>query len=214
MTASVEVSRRLELYWIPLGAGGSGFVRANGRIYEWAKARLEQRSPLDLYHTALIIRGHDSRIVIETMWPSPDPDTASRGVVLEGPVFSPSLSRLRKFRYEVRVWGDGSLPDEGDAVGGPRVLTGDSGVIDDLLESTCHIPRLVWGRDQIGAGDMWNSNSVISWLLLRAGLDLSRIEPPEGGRAPGWLAGLAAAGADVSSLPDAPGRRSPSLRSW
>jgi hypothetical protein len=62
---------------------------------------------------------------------------------------------------------------------------------------------LVWGRDQIGAGDMWNSNSVISWLLARAGLDMDGIEPPDGGRAPGWAAGLAAAGRpSVLTVPD------------
>jgi len=37
---------------------------------------------------------------------------------------------------------------------------------------------------------MWNSNSFISWLLVRSGLDRSSIHPPAGGRAPvgtpGW----------------------------
>jgi hypothetical protein len=37
---------------------------------------------------------------------------------------------------------------------------------------------------------MWNSNSVISWLLAGAGLDLRGICPPSFGRAPGWRAGL------------------------
>ena len=44
---------RIDLYWIPLGAGGNGYVRVNGRIYEAIKARLERRRSLDLYHTAL-----------------------------------------------------------------------------------------------------------------------------------------------------------------
>jgi hypothetical protein len=37
---------------------------------------------------------------------------------------------------------------------------------------------------------MWNSNSFISWLLERSGLDAESIRPPAGGRAPGWHAGL------------------------
>src|SRR5688500_18319225 len=69
------------LYWIPLGAGGSGFVRMNGRIYEAIRARLERRRPLDLYPTALEVRVPEGRFVVETMWPSPGGDTRCRGVV-------------------------------------------------------------------------------------------------------------------------------------
>jgi hypothetical protein len=37
---------------------------------------------------------------------------------------------------------------------------------------------------------MWNSNSVVSWLLARSGLPMEAIQPPAGGRTPGWAAGL------------------------
>ena len=37
---------------------------------------------------------------------------------------------------------------------------------------------------------MWNSNSVVSWVIARSGLDAESIKPPAGGRAPGWHAGL------------------------
>jgi len=37
---------------------------------------------------------------------------------------------------------------------------------------------------------MWNSNSLISWLIARSGLDAASIQPPAGGRAPGWQAGI------------------------
>jgi hypothetical protein len=40
---------------------------------------------------------------------------------------------------------------------------------------------------------MWNSNSVVSWLLRRGDLDTAPIRPPPGGRAPGWDAGLVVA---------------------
>ncbi len=43
-------------------------------------------------------------------------------------------------------------------------------------------------------GDMWNSNSVTSWVLARAGVDLDGFHPPGGGRAPGWSAGVTDAG--------------------
>jgi hypothetical protein len=45
---------------------------------------------------------------------------------------------------------------------------------------------------------MWNSNSVISWLLASAGLDPGGIQPPSGGRAPGWRAGLEIAARDTA----------------
>lgn len=55
------------------------------------------------------------------------------------------------------------------------------------------MPTPVWGRDEHGAGEMWNSNSVIAWLIARSGLPAESIHPPAGGRAPGWCAGLAVA---------------------
>ena len=40
---------------------------------------------------------------------------------------------------------------------------------------------------------MWNSNAIIAWLLVTAGIDAGAIAPPPGGRAPGWRAGIAVA---------------------
>jgi hypothetical protein len=45
---------------------------------------------------------------------------------------------------------------------------------------------------------MWNSNSAIAWLITRAGLDAEAIQPPTGGRAPGWNAGLVVARRQVT----------------
>ena len=178
------------LYWIPLGAGGSGFVRMNGRIYESCKALVERRRPLAIYHTALVVRVPEGDFIVETMWPSPDGETRSRGVVLEGPVFAPWLSATRVFRYEVRCWRDGVLPDADEAAGGPQRVSGDLVLARLLIDQVESVPKLIWGRDQIGAGDMWNSNSVISWLLAMAGIPMETIVPPGRGRAPGWDAGV------------------------
>ena len=52
------------------------------------------------------------------------------------------------------------------------------------------VPTPVWGRDDLHAGEMWNSNSLISWLILRSGLDVESIHTPLNGRAPGWSAGI------------------------
>jgi hypothetical protein len=40
---------------------------------------------------------------------------------------------------------------------------------------------------------MWNSNSIVAWLLTSVGIDADRIPPPAGGRAPGWAAGITVA---------------------
>jgi hypothetical protein len=40
---------------------------------------------------------------------------------------------------------------------------------------------------------MWNSNSLVSWLLVSAGLNIDHVPLPAGGRAPGWDAGVAVA---------------------
>ncbi|OZF06436.1 hypothetical protein CH300_10325 [Rhodococcus sp. 15-1154-1] len=55
------------------------------------------------------------------------------------------------------------------------------------------VPTSTWGRDELGTGDMWNSNSVVSWVLTRAGVDATTITPPREGSAPGWAAGIVAA---------------------
>jgi hypothetical protein len=122
--------------------------------------------------------------------PSPDADGASRGVVATGAVGSRYAGWLRLFRYEVRCWRGGSIPDLGAAVGGPRRLTTDPGTARRLLDLATAAPVPVWGRDELHAGEMWNSNSVIAWLIAATGLSTDQLRPPAGGRAPGWSAGV------------------------
>jgi hypothetical protein len=182
----------IELYWLPLGAGGR-FVRLNGRIYEALHALVERRRPLDLYHSALEVRVPEGRFIIENCWPILDQESAARGVVVEGPVGSRRMARWRVFRYEVRRWRDGTIADADEAVASPQPLGDDPLVARRLLNLVGSLPRPVWGRDELGTGEMWNSNSVISWLLARSGLPTDTITPPAGGRAPGWEAGLVTA---------------------
>ena len=187
---------RVDLYWLPLGAGG-WFVRLNGKIYEAIRAALEQRRRFDLYHSALEVHLPEGRFTIENAWPIPDRDGPSRGVVVEGPVASRRIARFRVFRYEIRVWRDGVIPDIDEAVAAERV-TNDPRRARRLLELAGSVPELVWGRDEAAIGDMWNSNSVIAWLLASSGLPAETFAPPPGGRAPGWHAGLITARADPS----------------
>ncbi len=80
-----------------------------------------------------------------------------------------------------------------EAVESPRRLTDDPSCARRVLDLVPDVPRPVWGRDELRAGEMWNSNSMISWLVARSGLDTESIRPPAGGRAPGWQAGLVVA---------------------
>jgi hypothetical protein len=187
----------VDLYWLPLGAGG-WFVRFNGRVYEAVHALVERRRPLDLYHSALEVRVPEGRYVIENSWPIPAADGAARGVVVEGPVASRRLARLRTFRYEVRRWRDGTIPDAAEAVESPRCVSNDPDRAHRLLDLVADLPTPTWGRDELGTGEMWNSNSVIAWLLTRAGVDVTAIGPPRGGRAPGWRAGVERARSDLT----------------
>jgi hypothetical protein len=182
---------RVDLYWIPLGAGG-WFVKRNGRLYERLTARRERRRPLDLYHCTLEVVVPEGRFVIEQT-PVPRGRGADRGVVAAGPVGVRAAGVLRLFRYEVRRCRDGFVPDIAEAVDSPRRVTTDVAVARRLLELVPAVPTPVWGRDELGTGDMWNSNAVVSWLITMAGLDPTGVRPPAGGRAPGWDAGVVAA---------------------
>lgn len=173
-------------------------MKYNGRVYEAVMARVQRRPVQALFHAALEVTAGGVSYVIEVA-PIPDGNGArDRGVVLEGPVGARWAARLRVFRYELRRWPGGEIPDRAWAVDSPQRVADDEAAAARVLDLVPDVPPLVWGRDELGAGDMWNSNSVVSWLLARGGIDVAPIAPPTGGRAPGWRAGLVAAGADYA----------------
>ena len=186
----------VDLYWIPLGAGDH-VVTHVGRLYEALAAARQHRDRCDLYHAALEVWLDGERYVIESApaWDRAEPD---RGVVVEGPVGMPWLGRSRWFRYEVRRWRGGIIPDAPQAVGGPHRVSADGARARRVLDAAPAFPPRTWGRDELHTGDMWNSNSLIAWLLARSDHEMSTIQPPRGGRAPGWDAGLVAAGRPVA----------------
>jgi len=158
----------LDLWWLPLGAGGH-VVRWNGRIYE--------------------------RLRAAPVWSERAP---GRGVQVEGPVGSRRLGGLRAFRYEVRCWPEGRIPDADEAVDSPVRITEEPGRVEAVLALVARCPAYTWGRDELHCGDMWNSNSLVAWLLAATGEDMAGVRPPSGGRAPGWDAGLTLARAQLS----------------
>jgi hypothetical protein len=186
-----EPSGRVDLYWIPLGAGAH-VVRVSGKVFEAVSAVVQRRQRCDLYHSALVVDVPEGRFVIEQA-PVPDLHGERRGVVAEGPVGVRSAGRFRVFRYEIRRWKDGQIPDVREAIESPVRLSLDLSTARRILELLPSIPTPVWGRDELYAGEMWNSNSVVSWVLTRSGVDISTLQPPARGRAPGWSAGRAVA---------------------
>ena len=192
----------VDLYWLPLGAGGH-FVRLNGRVFEAVAARAARRPACDLYHSALEVRLGPTRFVIEQA-PVGDARREERGVVAEGPVGARWAGRFRIFRYEIRRWRDGRIPDIDEAVGSPLRLTSEEAGAQRVLDLVAQVPTPVWGRDELETGDMWNSNSVIAWLIARSGIDTETIQPPVAGRAPGWRAGLVVARRQEVAMPPAP----------
>src|SRR4051794_25379928 len=121
----------IDLFWIPLGAGGHVVCRC-GKAYEAITAALAHRPRAELFHAAVEVHVAGQRYVIEQA-PVPAADRVEGGVVAGGPVGFPAAGRWRIFRYEIRRWPDGVIPDLAWAVGGPRRVTTDAHVARAVL---------------------------------------------------------------------------------
>ena len=190
--ASIPTRPGVYLYWIPLGAG-TELVRFSGRTFELLSALLQRRPRRDLYHSALVAVTTDAAFMIEMTPVIDSRGRQDRGVVAEGTVGTGRARRFRLFRYEIRRWRNGVIPDLGSAVASPVPVGDGDALARVVVDLVPFVPTPVWGRDELSAGEMWNSNSVTSWLLASTGLDADAGRPPKGGRAPGWSAGVAVA---------------------
>ena len=183
---------RVDLYWLPLGAGGHS-VRFNGRVYEALIAAVERRERRDLYHAALELRTPAGRYVIEMTPRAGGPDAPTAAASSRAPSAAAWLGRAgcsgTRFAAGAKG-GSRTYPRRSTA---RTLLTEDPVVAQRLLDLVPLVPAATWGRDELGAGEMWNSNSLISWLLVAAGIDIETVPLPAGGRAPGWDAGIAVA---------------------
>lgn len=188
----------VDLLWIPLGAGTSlPTVRVSGWVYEAIAAAREHRRRLALYHAAMEVRlGNDVHVL--EMTPAWGPAHQPGAAVTGGAVGARVLGRSRLFRYEVHCSTRATIPDREHAVRTVHVAEGDDALARRVVDLAPYVPGSTWGRDEARTGEMWNSNSVVAWLLARAGADLSTVSPPHGGRAPGWDAGLVVAESPAS----------------
>ena len=174
----------VDLYWLPLGAGGQS-VRLNGRVFEAVAAWLERSR--SLRPLPLGARGARAgrRFVIEQAPAWSDERGARRR--RRGPGRARAAGRFRLFRYEVRRWRDGVIPDVAEAVESPQRLSDDLDCARRLLELVPQVPTPVWGRDELGAGEMWNSNSL-DLVADRPQRPRRRVDPPPDARTSARLA--------------------------
>ena len=176
-------------------------VRISSNCWERWRARRERRPPGRLYHSVLEIKSDGERYVVELApaWTPPFGIIGTirgrndRGVVATGAVGSRLLGWWPWFRYEVRCWPDGVIPDLEFAVGEPLVIPLSNERAQAMIDQVAKVPCHVWGRDVLGIRDMWNSNSAIAWVLQSGGVDAASMVPPTDGSAPGWAAGVLAA---------------------
>lgn len=176
----------VELWWMPVGAGTSRAQQAILRLWEAFEAARARRARTRLVHSALKLRSGEDTWTLEL---TPAFATAPAPPLLTGPVGLRAAGRLRLFRYQLVCLPGETLPDERWALARLAVSC-DDGMAAHILALAGDVPRHTWGRRVRGTREMWTSDSVVSWLLVRASVDLSLVAPPEGARAPGWAAGI------------------------
>lgn len=183
---AMDQTASLDLLWIPVGAG-TRFQRASLVLYEAAAAALSRRPRVALVHAGIKLRFEGKRYTFELMPAPPGPNHDGE---VTGPVGVRGADRLRLFRYRACLFEADGLPDEAWAIGEPLRLSEDPEVVRRVIEMRRDIPAYTWGRRRRGHSEMWTSDSAVSWLLGRAGIDAKAIVVPKGTRAPGWRAGI------------------------
>ena len=181
----------VDLYWIPLGAGGR-LVRFNGRC--------SRRSPPlagtghDATSTTRSSSSRSTATATRSSWRRrPTAIGSAGGWWRRGPSGAAISAGCPCSATRSVSWRGGTIGDLGEAVGGPRRLSRDPGLARRLLDLVPAVPAARLGADKLHTGEMWNSNSVIAWLIAGAGVATELVAPPAHGRAPGWQAGLAVA---------------------
>jgi hypothetical protein len=182
----------VDLYWIPVAAGTlSRFRHWSLACWEASAAILARRPRAKLYHSALKIGLPSGDIYTLELTPVFAGETVPP--LMTGPVGIRGADRIRIFRYQMRCHRSDRLPDEEWAVGAPVRLADDCATSERILRLAPTVPPYVWGLRAPRTKEMWTSDSAISWLLVRSGIDPDQVAMPPGGRAPGWFAGIQAA---------------------
>jgi len=180
------VESKVELFWLPVGAG-THFQRASLIAYDWLLAHIARRPRAAFVHAALKVRLEGRTHTLELM---PVPRRQETAPLITGPVGLRIAGRLRMFRYQLLCQEASTLPDERWAIESPNVIGRGAAFAETILSIAAQVPAHTWGRRVAGTTEMWTSDSAISWLLCRAGVDIREINPPSQTQAPGWAAGI------------------------
>ena len=148
-------------------------MRLNGRIFEAVGRGLEQRDRVRPLPLRMVVRVPEGEFVIEQApvgterelaASSPKAPVGSRWARADSdlPLRDPPLARWR---------------DPGRRRGGRQPAAADRGfpLRAGRARSCANVPMPVWGRDELGTGEMWNSNSVVAWLIARSGLAVDAV---------------------------------------
>jgi hypothetical protein len=175
---------KVELYRIPV-QGGSSVT-----ILQWlAEVLIDNPDDLTLFHSALCVQmpeGVECPTYSIELTDTCEDDAESRvkGERLRGGVILlPGFIDV----YGIRAWRQGHIVDHEHALP-PNLLSNDCAIAARLLSLVGEIPPLDYGERR--GGDRWTSNSAVSWLLARVGLNPGQIPPPPDGMTPGWNAGI------------------------
>lgn len=148
-----------------------------------------------LYHAALEVQVPEGRecprYVIEMQNHLADPAEASaKGQVSAGnfgaAVLGPVVTSVAGPQYGIRKWRNGEIEGGNDpavAHPGRRILSRDCQQARRILELVASVPTNDYSTD-------WTSNSVVSWLLEKAGLNPGGLSPPVGGLTPNSQSGI------------------------
>ena len=181
---------------MPVGAGTPRLQRASLRLWEAFEAARARRTRTVLYHSALKLHTEGRTRTLELM---PAFIDSASPPLLTGPVGAGLAGPPRPLPHQRVCTHRGGAPPR--RWGGERAqgLAHDESVARAIIALAPAVPPYTWGRRVRGTSEMWTSDSVISWLLLRAGVDLAAMHIPAGGRAPGWEAGLEVASRGLHS---------------
>ena len=182
----------VELYWLPLGAGGHSVQVQRPRLR--GPGRGARPAALDListtrhYASVSPREGSSSNRRLFPIGVAANVASSSRG--------RSAADGLGDFACFVTRSGSGlaaRFPTSRRPLTARETTERRRDTGRRVLARAEEVPPLTWGRDEMRTGEMWNSNAVIAWVLSRSGIDAAQVMPPRGGRAPGWNAGLAVA---------------------
>ena len=194
----------LDLYWLPLGAGGHSVrvqrphLRGGGRSPRCAAAAPSVTTSTTRRSTGDDAGGHPTQSRWSAAKALVSAEAADHGAVAGGARGQPPARPLGAVSIRDPLLSVAARSQtsrrrlRAPAAADRRPCSCSGGSVLELVPLRSDLRSGGWTRSQ--TGEMWNSNSLVSWLLVSHRPDVGRADRlPVGGRAPGWQAGIAVA---------------------